>query len=72
MTEEKKFYILGDVFHQDDTSPIELLGDVDVDDEDSLSDRISALMNQSFPPKNIFVIEGVKRKVSISGISIKQ
>ncbi len=57
MTEEKKFYILGKVFHQDDTSPIELLGEAD--DEDSLSDRISSLMNQSFPPKNIFVIEGV-------------
>jgi hypothetical protein len=70
MTEEKKFYILGNVFHQDDTNPIELLGDAD--DENSLSDRISNLMNQSFPPKNIFVIEGVKRKVSISGVSIKQ
>lgn len=69
MTEEKKFYILGKVFHQDDTSPIELLGDVD--DENSLSDRISSLMNQSFPPKNIFVIEGVKRNISISGVSIK-
>lgn len=69
MTEEKKFYILGDVSHQDDTSPTELLGDAD--DEDKLSDRISSLINQSFPPKNIFVIEGVKRKVSISGVSIK-
>ena len=69
MTEEKKFYILGDVFHQDDTSPTELLGEAD--DEDKLSDRISSLMNQSFPPKHIFVIEGVKCKVSISGVSIK-
>ncbi len=69
MSEEKKFYILGKVFHQDDTNPIELLGDVD--DENSLSDRISSLMNQSFPPKNIFVIEGIKRNVSISGVSIK-
>ena len=69
MTGEKKFYILGKVFHQDDTSPIELLGEVD--DENSLSDRISSLMNQSFPPKNIFVIKGVKHKVSISGVSIK-
>ncbi|MCG4635187.1 hypothetical protein, partial [Bilophila wadsworthia] len=62
-------YILGDVFHQDDTSPTELLGEAD--DEDSLSGRISSLMNQSFPPKHIFVIEGVKYKVSISGVSIK-
>lgn len=69
MTEEKKFYILGKVFHQDDTSPIELLGGAD--DENSLSDRISSLMNQSFPPKNIFVIEGVKHEISISEVSIK-
>jgi hypothetical protein len=69
MTEKKKFYILGDVFHQDDTNPIELLGEVD--DEYSLSGRISGLMNQSFPPKHIFVIEGVKHEVSISGVSIK-
>lgn len=69
MTGEKKFYILGRVFHQDDTNPIELLGDAD--DENSLSDRISSLMNQSFSPKNIFVIEGVKHEVSISGVSIK-
>lgn len=45
MTEEKKFYILGDVFHQDDTSPTELLGEVD--DENGLSDRISSLVNYS-------------------------
>ena len=69
MTEEKKFYILGDVFHQDDTNPTELLGEAD--DENGLSRRISSLMNQSFPPKNIFVIEGVKHEVSISGVSIK-
>lgn len=69
MTEEKKFYILGKVFHQDDTSPIELLGEAD--DENNLSGRISGLMNQSFPPKNIFVIEGVKREVAISGVAIK-
>lgn len=49
MTEEKKFYILGKVFHQDDTSPIELLGEAD--DENNLSGRISGLMNQSFPQK---------------------
>jgi hypothetical protein len=69
MTEEKKFYILGKVFHQDDTYPIELLGEED--NEKSLSDRISSLMNQSFLPKNIFVIEGIKHDISISGVSIK-
>ena len=69
MTEEKKFYILGKVSHQDDTSPIELLGDAD--DGNNLSDKISNLMNQNFPPKNIFVIEGVKHEISISGVSIK-
>lgn len=69
MTEEKKFYIFGNVFHQDDTSPIELLGEAD--NKNSLSDRICSLINQSFPPKNIFVIEGIKHEISISEVSIK-
>lgn len=66
---EKKFYILGEVFHQDDTNPIELLGDEDT--PKCVSDRISDIMNDSFPPKGIFVIEGVKRKVNIKGVSIE-
>lgn len=69
MTEEKRYYILGEVFHQDDTDPIELLGDTDTASD--ASDRISSIMNQSFPPKNIFVIEGIKREISIEGVSIK-
>ena len=69
MVEEKKFYILGKMFHQDDTNPVELLDEAD--NEKDLSNRISRLMNESFPPKNIFVIEGVKRKVSIKEVSIK-
>jgi hypothetical protein len=67
---EKKFYILGKVVHQDDTDPpTELLGDADT--IKGASDRISNIMNQSFPPKGIFVIEGVKRKVNIKGVSIE-
>jgi hypothetical protein len=69
MEEKKKFYILGEVFHQDDTSPIELLGDEDT--EKGVSDSISDMMNESFPPKGIFVIEGVKRKVNIKDVSIE-
>lgn len=68
MVEEKRFYILGEVFHQDDTSPTELLGDAD--NAPDASKRISDIMNQSFPPKGIFVIEGIKRKISIKEISI--
>lgn len=69
MVEEKRFYILGKVSHQDDTSPIELLGDA-ADAQDA-SKRISGIMNQSFPPKGIFVIEGIKRKIGIKEISIE-
>lgn len=69
MSENKKFYILGKVCHQDDTSPVELLGEADTEKE--LSDKTSSIMNDSFPPKNIFVIEGVRRNVSIGTISIK-
>ena len=69
MTEEKKFYILGKVFHQDDTSPTELLDDADT--EEKLSTKISDLMNDSFPPKGIFVIEGIRRDVTIKAVSIK-
>lgn len=69
MAEETKFYILGKVFHQDDTSPIELLGDANT--IKGASDRISGIMNQSFPPENIFVIEGVKRMVNIKNVSIE-
>lgn len=69
MVEEKRYYILGEVSHQDDTSPIELLGDTDT--APGASDRISSIMNQSFPPKDIFVIEGVKRNISIKGVSIE-
>lgn len=69
MSEKTKFYILGKVFHQDDTSPIELLGESESEDE--LSQKVSRIMNGSFPPENIFVIEGIKRKVSIKAVSIK-
>ncbi len=57
--------------HQDDTSAIELLGDKETEKE--TSDFISDVMNRSFPPKNIFVIEGVKREVEIKQVAmIKQ
>lgn len=69
MTEEKRFYVLGKVSHQDDTSPIELLGDKAKEEE--LSDLISRILNDSFPPKNIFVIEGVRREIKIKGVSFK-
>ena len=69
MSENKKFYILGNVYHQDDTSPVELLGEAETEKE--LSDKTSIIMNDSFPPKNIFVIEGVRRNVSIGSVSIK-
>ena len=68
MTEEKKFYVLGKVYHQDDTSPVELLGDAET--ESAASDLISRIMNESFAPKNIFVIEGVKKEISIKGVKI--
>lgn len=68
MTKDKKFYILGKVFHQDDSDPIELLGEAD--DENGVSAEISSLMNQSFPPKNIFVIEGIRHEISIKAVSI--
>lgn len=70
MSEDKKFYILGKVHHQDDTSPVELLGEADMEKE--LSDKVSIIMNDSFPPKNIFVIEGVRRNVSIGSICINK
>lgn len=69
MVEEKIYYILGKVFHQDDTSPMELLGDAGTTSD--ASDRISNIMNQSFPPKNIFVIEGIKREINIKSVLIK-
>lgn len=69
MVDEKRLYVLGNVFHQDDTSPIELLGDAT--DVQSASKLISGIMNQSFPPKNIFVIEGIKREISIKEVSIE-
>lgn len=69
MIEDKKFYILGKVYHQDDTNPIELLGEGK--DEIETSKRISDIMNGSFPPKNIFVIEGIKKKVSIKDVSFE-
>ena len=68
MIEEKKFFILGKVYHQDDTNPVELLGDAPT--ESAASDLISDIMNRSFPPVNIFVIEGVLRKISIKGVKI--
>jgi len=68
MTEERKYYILGKVYHQDDTSPIELLGDATTIQE--ASDLISAMMNTSFPPENIFVIEGVKKDIRIKEVLI--
>ncbi len=68
MTEEKKYYIFGKVLHQDDTSPIELLGEATT--EDGLSSRISSIMNGSFPPKNLFVIEGVRKEIEIKAVRI--
>lgn len=69
MSENKKFYILGKVCHQDDTCPVELLGEAGTEKE--LSDKTASIMNDSFPPKNIFVIEGVKRNISVGSVSIK-
>lgn len=69
MTEEKKYFILGKVSHQDDTSPVELLWEATT--EKDLSIRLSYILNESFPPKNIFVIEGVKRDIEIKGVSLK-
>jgi hypothetical protein len=69
MTEEKKFYVLGKVHHQDDTSPIELLGDTETIEK--ASDLVSDIMNRSFSPINMFIIEGVKRKISIKGVDIE-
>lgn len=68
MTKDNKFFILGNVFHQDDTNPVELLCEKDTEKE--MSDAVSNLMNGSFPPKNVFVIEGVKRKVFIKSVSV--
>lgn len=70
MTEEKRYYVLGSVYHQDDTgSPIELLGDRATEPE--VSNLISDIMNRSFAPKNIFVIEGVKKEIKIKDIRIE-
>ncbi len=69
MTEKKKFFILGKVFHQDDTNPIELLSERD--DEVAVSKEVSRLMNENFPPKNIFIIEGVRRDIHIKDVSLK-
>lgn len=66
MAEEKRCYVLGNVHHQDDTSPIELLGDAET--VEKASDLISDIMNESFPPTNMFVIEGIKRYISIKSI----
>ncbi len=68
MEENKKFYILGSVYHQDGTNPIELLGEKKKKKE--MSDAISDIMNSSFPPKNIFIIEGVKRKIFIKSVLV--
>jgi hypothetical protein len=68
-TEEKKFYVLGKVHHQDDTSPIELFGDAETIEK--ASDLVSNIMNRSFSPTNLFVIEGVKRDISIKGVNIE-
>ena len=69
MTEEKKFYVFGKVHRQDDTSPIELLGDEETIEK--ASDLISNIMNRNFSPTNMFVIEGVKREISIKGVNIE-
>lgn len=57
------------LYYQDDTSPVELLGEADTEKE--LSDKTSNIMNDCFPPKNIFVIEGIRRDISIGSVSIK-
>jgi len=61
-----KFYILGRVHHQDDTNPIELLGNAITEKE--ASDLISVMKNRSFPPENIYVIEGRRREVSVKSV----
>lgn len=71
MTEEKKekkYYILGKVSHQDDTSSVELLGEEKT--ENGLSNRISDIMNGSFPPSNLFVIEGVRKEIEIKAVKL--
>ena len=62
-----KFYIFGRVQHQDDTNPIEMLGDATT--EEKASNLISRIKNRSFPPENIFVIKGQRLDVSIKSVS---
>ena len=69
MTEEKKFYVLGKVYHQDDTNPVELLGEAMTKDEASV--LVSSIMNRSFGATNIFVVEGVRREVSIKAVNLE-
>ncbi len=68
MAKDTRFYVLGKVQHQDDTSPVELLGDAATESE--VSSFISGIMNRSFPPENMFVIEGVKREIEMKDVRI--
>lgn len=69
MAEEKKFYLLGKARRQDGTSPVELLGDAATKDE--ASGLVSNMMNRSFGATNMFVIEGVRREISVKGVNIE-
>jgi hypothetical protein len=69
MEKGKRYYILGKVHHQDDTDPVELLGDEETIEK--ASDLISDIMNRSFRPTNMFVIEGVKKEILVKGVMIE-
>jgi hypothetical protein len=69
MTEIKRFYVLGDIYHQDDSgSPTELLGDAD--NLDRVSEIIKGAMDHKYA-KNVFVIEGIRKEIVIDKVSLK-
>lgn len=70
MTEEKKYYIFGTILHQDGTKAIELLGDTITTEE--ASDRISDIMDRTFPPENMFVIEGFKTIELLDAVIVRE
>lgn len=62
-----KYFIIGKVYYQEISGYVEeLLGSADTEEE--VSKRICELKNFTFPPKDIFVIEGTKMKVQISAV----
>jgi hypothetical protein len=69
MENGKRYYVLGKVYYQDETSRVELLGDEET--LEKASDLISDIMNRNFRPENIFVIEGVKKNISIKSVRIE-